>query len=57
MVLLNLILPLGLMGAAAVYAIPAPASGNNNPHPGELPGCGEVNVILTYVVHPNHYQS
>lgn len=47
MVLLKLILSLGLFGAMAVEAIPTPG---NNPHPDELPGCGEVNVILTYVV-------
>jgi hypothetical protein len=48
MVLFKLILSLGLIGAMTVDAIPTPG---NTPHPDELPGCGEVNVILTYVVH------
>ncbi|KEF54634.1 uncharacterized protein A1O9_09076 [Exophiala aquamarina CBS 119918] len=44
MVLFKLILSLGLILAMTVDAIPTPG---NNPHSNELPGCGEVNVILT----------
>lgn len=46
MVLFKLILSLGLMGAMTVNAIPTPESttGGND----KLPGCGEVNVMLTY---------
>lgn len=47
MILFKLILSLGLMGAMTVNAVPTPegTSGGND----KLPGCGEVNVILTYV--------
>ncbi|KAK5058650.1 hypothetical protein LTR84_010914 [Exophiala bonariae] len=45
MVLLKLILSLGLMGATAVNAIPTPEATTGGHD--RLPGCGEVNVLLT----------